>query len=530
MQRESLPMASLHEVQSEAVAVPATSVPSLLTALVNANAVAAPEASRRDHPAVQAWLQASENGSAAEQICVWMQLRPGDTVRLDRIRRSLSRDIARIDQLLSRQVNQILHAPEFQALESSWRGLHYLWTTRRDLLSGQGLESEKVEVQIRVLNVSKRELKRNFDAAGEFDQNELFRKVYEEEFGTPGGTPYGVLLANYEFTNHPDDIDLLTLLSEVGAAAFAPVITAASPSLLGMDEFSVLEQSPDLTAIFKQARLLKWRSLRERVDTQFLGLTLPRILMRRPYGDSDAESHSFRFIEDVGDGTRKQFLWGNSAWALGAVLLRAFVTTGWFADIRGVEQGVEGGGLVTNLPAYEFQTDSPGAATRSSVEVAISETLDVDLCSLGFIPLSHCKDTEFSVFYSNQSVHQPVKYTDPESTANARISAMLQYVLCCSRIAHYVKVHVREKIGSIVPAEKIQSDIKAWLVDYIVANERARPEIKARYPLREADVTVDEVPGKPGEYSMTLRLLPHYQLDQLTSSMTLLARRVEFKQ
>ena len=476
------------------------------------------------------WLEKRDAGSPLELVRLWLNLRAGESINSSHVKRHLARDIARIDKLLSAQLNVILHTPEFQALESSWRGLHYLWQTRRSQLSARQLDDDNTDIHIRVLNVSKRELKKNFEAAGEFDQNELFRKVYEEEFGTAGGEPFGVLIANYEFTNHPEDIDLLTQLSEVGAAAFAPVITAASPSLLGLDDFSVLEQTLNLHEILQQPRHLKWRSLRSRVDSQFLGLTLPRILMRSPYDEASGKSHGFRFLENAGDGTRKNYLWGSAAWAMGAVLIRAFATSGWFADIRGAERGVESGGMVVGPASHEFQTDSRGVGLRSSVEVAISDTLEADLCSLGFIPLSHCKGTDYSVFYSNQSAHQPQTLADSAASANAKISAMLQYVLCCSRSAHYIKIKVREKLGAAVRPEKISDDIKSWLVDYVTADERASPETKARYPLREADVSVEEVPGKPGEYSMTLRLLPHYQLDQLTSSMTLQARRVEFKQ
>jgi type VI secretion system ImpC/EvpB family protein len=476
------------------------------------------------------WLRNLDTGSPLELIRLWLNLKRGDTVDFQRIKRRLARDIARIDQMLAAQLNVILHAPEFQELESGWRGLYYLWQTRRKELSAGQLDDDEAQILIRVLSVSKRELKKNFEAAGEFDQNELFRKVYEEEFGVAGGEPYGALIVNYEFTNHPEDIDLLTQLSEVGAAAFAPVITAASPSLLGLDDFSVLEQTLDLHRVMQQPRHLKWRSLRGRVDSQFLGITLPRILMRAPYDDTSGVSPGFRFTEEVGDGTRKNFLWGSAAWAMGAVLIRAFAKSGWFADIRGAERGKESGGMVAGPAVYEFQTDSRGVSSRSTVEVAISDSLEADLCSLGFVPLSHCKDTDYSVFYSNQSVHAPQVFSDSVASANAKISAMLQYVMCCSRIAHYIKIKVREKLGAAVRPEKVCDDIKAWLVDYVTSDERASPEMKARYPLREADVSVEEVPGKPGEYAMTLRLLPHYQLDQLTSSMTLLARRVEFKQ
>ncbi|MCA9051623.1 MAG: type VI secretion system contractile sheath large subunit [Planctomycetaceae bacterium] len=468
--------------------------------------------------------------SPAECLRIWFGRVPETAAQMQEARFRLARDIARIDRLLSQQVNEILHCPEFQALEASWRGLFYLWQSRDALFGEHGFDDADARIEIRVLNVSKRELQKDFERAVDFDQNSLFHKVYEEEFGTAGGTPYGLLVADYEFTNHPDDLDLLNRLSGVGAAAFAPVIAAAAPDLIGLDHFSDLEKPVDLERVFQQDRHRKWRSLRDRVDSQFLGLTLPRVLMRDPYRDDGGHAVGFRFHEDVQGADRRKYLWGSSAWAMAAVVLRAFANCGWFADIRGVERGVEGGGLVTGLPTHSFHTDGYGVARRSSAEVALSDRQEAELCDLGFIPLSHCKDTPYSVFYSNQSVHQPAQYDDPVVTANARISAMLQYVLCCSRIAHYVKVLARNKLGTHMSPYEIQNEVQTWLVQYVTPDEKADPAMKAQYPLREADVEVSEIPGQPGKYTMTVRLLPHYQLDQLSSSMELVVRRVDLKE
>lgn len=479
--------------------------------------------------AVSQLRQFAECQSVRSALQTWLGHVPASPEELETARRRLARDIGRIDQLLSRQVNEILHDPQFQALESGWRGLHYVWNVRRDLLAERGMDDKSAGIEIRVLSVSKRELKKDFDNAVDFDQNSLFKKVYEEEFGTAGGHPFGMLIANYEFTNHPEDIDLLGQLSGVGAAAFAPVVTAAAPSLLGLDDFSALEQPLDLESIFQQPKHRKWRSLREKPDSQFLGLTLPRILMRAPYLDDGRQQHGFRFREDVEKPDRSHYLWGNSAWAMAAVAMRAFATSGWFADIRGVERGKEGGGLVTGLATVPFRTDANGIADRSPVEVSLSDVREMELCDNGFVPLSHCKDTPFAVFYSNQSVHKPEVLDDPVATANARVSAMLQYVMCCSRIAHYLKVKTRDKIGSMVSARQIQNELGMWLVDYVTPDEKASPSVKARYPLREAEVRVEEAPGDPGKYFLTIRLLPHYQLDQLSSCVTLVARNIEFK-
>lgn len=479
--------------------------------------------------AVQALQRFLNADSTIDALRIWLGRVPSERRDLEAARRALSRDIGRIDQLLTNQVNEILHHAAFQALESAWRGLTYLWQTRKSLLTERGLDDKAADIELRVLNVSKKELIKDFENAVDFDQNTLFKKVYEEEFGTAGGRPYGLLVANYEFTNHPEDIDLLAKLSGIGAAAFAPVITSATPALLGLDDFSTLEQPASLEQIFQQPKHRKWRSLREKPDSQFLGLTLPRILLRSPYLNDGSSQHGFRFEENVEGKDRSRYLWGSAAWALATVVMRAFASSGWFADIRGAERGVEGGGLVTGLSTLTYSTDAAGIAERSSTEVSISDHREAELCRLGFVPLSQCKGTEYCVFYSNQSVHAPEVFDDEVATANARVSAMLQYVLCCSRIAHYLKVKARDKVGSVANTRQIENDLSAWLVNYVTPDEKASPTMKARYPLREAEVKVDEVADEPGKFNLTIRLLPHYQLDQLSSSVTLVARRMEFR-
>ncbi len=506
------------ELDAPAASPPPTSLLDSLTARGTG------EARATFDPAVDRFLR-SEN--SAERLQIWLGSVPASQAQRTQARQVLARDIGRIDAALAKQVDEILHHPDFQSLEAGYRGLYLLWEQRRQLLDETSMSDSPAEIELRVLSVTKKELIRDFEDAVEFDQNNLFKKVYEEEFGTPGGTPYGTLIANYEFTNHPADIDLLDQLSGVGAAAFAPVLVGAAPALLGLDDFSALEQPVNLQGIFGNPKYRKWNALREKTDTQFLGITLPHILMREPYQDDGIRPQGFRYAEAVGDADNRKYLWGTSAWAMGTVLMRAFAACGWFADIRGFQRGVEGGGLVNSLATHQFGTDPWGSVFKSSVDVAIPEQREAELCDLGFIPLLHAKGTPFSVFYSNQSVHAPGQYQDASATNNARLACMLQYVLCCSRIAHYLKVRARDKIGSRASAREIADELSRWLVQYVTPDDRASPSMKARYPLREANVEVDELPGKPGHYSMTIHLLPHYQLDQLSSTMTLMARRVD---
>ncbi len=429
----------------------------------------------------------------------------------------LSRDIARLDELLSRQVNAIIHHPHFQRLEASWRGLRYLVHQM-----GEG-----DNVKIRILNVSWRELARDLERAIEFDQSQLFRKVYGEEFGTPGGEPFGVLLGDFAIRlrpgpGHPvDDIGTLMSISSVAAAAFAPFIAAAHPALLDLSSFTELERPLNLTRIFEQKEYLKWRTFRAMEDARFVGLVLPHILMRVPYRDGIGRVDGFRFREDVEAPDRSHYLWGHAVYAFGAVLIQAFAATGWLADIRGVRPGARGQGLVTDLPVHSFQTDRESVAPKCSTDAIINEYREKELADLGFIPLCSCQDTELSAFFSNQSVQRPSSYDAAAPTANAKLSAMLQYVLCVSRFAHYLKVMGRDKIGSLTEPVECETFLSRWLLNYITSDDSVDMETKARFPLREARVQVREHPGKPGSYQCVMHLRPHFQLDQVVTTVRL---------
>jgi type VI secretion system protein ImpD len=443
---------------------------------------------------------------------------------LDRIKRLLSRDIARLDGLLARQVNAILHHPRFQQLEASWRGLYFL--TQQAQEAREQIESEggKTQIRIELLNISKSELIKDFDRAAEFDRSQIWRKVYEEEFGMPGGEPFGAMVADYEFANDPQDVELIGKIAEVAAGSFCPFIAGASPRLLQLDSFATLEQPLNLSATFDQLPYLRWRSLRDREDTRFIGLTLPRVLMRVPYDDDGSRADGFRFREEVEAPDRRNYLWGSSAYAFASVLIRAFGSSRWFADIRGMERDVEAGGVVADLPVHSFSTDRRGVAPKASLEVKISEPQEQELTRLGLIPLCHAWDTEYSVFYSNASLNKPKLYDEAVAVANARISAMLQYVMCASRFAHYLKVMARNKLGSFQTGEEMEDHLNRWLSKYVTPDEKASPAIKARYPLFAGRVEVRDVPGSPGSYRMIMHLLPHFQLDRLTASLRLVTR------
>jgi type VI secretion system ImpC/EvpB family protein len=434
----------------------------------------------------------------------------------ERVAQRLSRDIARLDALLSRQTNAILHHPTFQRLEASWRGLRYLVTQ----------VPEGANIKIRVLNVTWKELARDLERAIEFDQSQLFRKVYEDEFGTPGGEPFGVLLGDYEVRHSPtaehpvDDLGALASLASVAAAAFAPFIAGVHPSLLDLKSFIELERPLDLAKTFEQVVYVKWRAFRLTEDARFVGLVMPRVLMRLPYADDNSRVDGFRFREDVEDPSRKEYLWGNAIYAFGSVLIQAFAESGWLAGIRGVQRGIEGGGLVMGLPAHSFSTDKSGIAPKCSTDAIIADAHENELAELGFIPLCHCQGTEFSAFYSNQSVQRPRQYDEVAASVNARLSAMLQYMLCVSRFAHYLKIIGRDMVGRLANPAECEEQVRRWLQNYI-SNDNASPDLKARRPLGEARVRITERPGQPGNYVCVAHLRPHYQLDQLVAAVRL---------
>ena len=433
------------------------------------------------------------------------------------LRSRLVRDIAQLNALLSAQVQAILHHPTFQRLEASWRGLYYLVHQVKD--------SENIRV--RVLHATWRDLARDFEKALEFDQSQLFRKVYNEEFGMPGGIPYSVLLGDYEIhprpsAQHPmDDLAILSKVAGVAAAAFAPFLTAAHPSMFELDSFTELERLKEPGKAFENAEFLKWRALRDTEDARFVGLLLPRVLMRLPYGEDSRRVDRFLFREEVSAPDRSGYLWGSPIYPFGTVLARSFAESGWLADIRGVQRDVEGGGLVTGLLEPHFSTERPSVAPRPATEAVITDAQEKELSELGFIPLCPCQYTSLSAFYSNQSIQKPKVYEELASTVNARLSAMLQYMLCVARFAHYLKVMARDKIGTFTNPADCEEYLRAWLRNYTIGNDNAATDIKARYPLRESKVQIRERTDKPGTYVCSIHLRPHFQLDQMTTAVKL---------
>jgi len=417
--------------------------------------------------------------------------------------------IAQIDKLISDQLNEVMHHPDFQKLEASWRGLNYLV-----------MQSETGErMRLRVMNVSKKDLLKDMEKATEFDQSTLFKKIYEEEFGTFGGSSYGALIGDYEFSNHPQDLSLIEKVSQVAAAAHAPFIAAASPQLFNWNSFTELSGPRDMAKIFQTVEYAKWKSFRESEDSRYVALALPHILMRLPYGQANVPVESFNYEEGVDGTDHSKYLWGNAAYALGARLTDAFAKFSWCAAIR----GVEGGGLVQGLPVHTFRTDEGEVALKCPTEIAITDRREKEFADLGFIPLVHCKGTDYAAFFSTQTANKPRVYDTDSANANARLSSQLQYILAVSRFAHYLKSIMRDKIGSFMTRKNAEDFLNRWISNYVLLDDDASQEMKSKFPLREARVDVSEIPGKPGAYRAVAFLKPHYQLDELTISLRLVA-------
>jgi type VI secretion system protein ImpC len=417
--------------------------------------------------------------------------------------------IAQIDHLLSLQLNEILHHPQFQKLEGTWRGLKYLMDNCESSTS----------IKVRVLNVNKKELLRDIERAPEFDQSALFKKVYEEEYGIFGGAPFGALVGDYEFGKHPEDMALLEGVSHVAAQAHAPFVAAASPELLNLESFTTLDAPRDLARIFESTEFAKWKSFRQSEDSRYVALALPHVLGRVPYGNDTKPIDEFHYEEAVDGSDHSKYLWMNAAFAVAARMTESFALYGMCVAMR----GVEGGGLVEGLPTHIFKTDDGDIAAKCPTEIPITDRREKELADLGFLPLVHCKGTDYAAFFSVQSCQKPKLYDSDSANANARLSTQLPYIMAMSRFAHYLKSMMRDKIGSFMSRGEAEEFLNRWIKQYVTENDNASPEIKAKRPLREARIEVTEVAGKPGVYRAVAFMRPHFQLDELTVSLRLVA-------
>jgi len=457
----------------------------------------------------------SDEAKSAVKVAVQTlaeQALDSSTLISDNAIKTIEAIIAEIDRKLTEQVNLILHQQDFKNLEGTWRGLHYLVNNTE---TGENLK-------IRVLNISKKELSKTLKKykGTAWDQSPLFKKLYEEEFGMPGGQPYGCLMGDYYFDHSAPDVEMLAGMAQIAAAAHAPFISAAAPSLLNMETWQELSNPRDLAKIFGTPEYAAWKSLRESEDSRYLGLTMPRVLARMPYGAKTSPVDEFNFEEDTARADHSKYVWTNAAYSMATNITRAFKLYGWCARIRGAESG----GMVEGLPVHSFPTDDGGVDMKCPTEIGITDRREKELADCGLMPISHWKNTDYGVFVGAQSLQKSAVYDDPDATANANLAARLPYLFATCRFAHYLKCMVRDKIGGFATKEALQEWLTKWISNFVISNPGASEETKAKMPLAEAQVVVEEDASNPGYYSSKFYLRPHYQLEGLTVSLRLVSK------
>lgn len=443
----------------------------------------------------------------AQQVVADEDIVPSDAVR------TIEGLIAEIDRKLTEQINEIIHHENYQKLEGAWRGLHHLVNNT---------ETDEM-LKIRVMNISKDDLHKTLKKfkGTTWDQSPIFKKVYEEEYGQFGGEPYGCLVGDYYFEHCPPDVEMLGELAKIGAASHLPFIAGAAPGLMQMDSWQELSNPRDLTKIFQTVEYAGWRSLREADDSRYLGLAMPRFLARQPYGANTNPVDAFDFEEDTAGADHRKFAWANSAYAMAANITRSFKMYGWCSRIRGIESG----GAVEGLPVHVFPTDDGGVDVKCPTEIAISDRREAELSKNGFLPLIYKKNSDFAAFIGGQSLHKPAEYDNADATANANLGARLPYLFATCRFAHYLKCIVRDKVGSFKDRQAMETWLQGWILNYVDGDPAGSSEVvKARKPLAEAKVVVEDVPGNPGYYNSKFFLRPHYQLEGLTVSLRLTSK------
>jgi type VI secretion system protein ImpC len=436
-------------------------------------------------------------------------LDPG-TVRDKSVVRTINTRIAVIDEVLSKQLDEILHHPDFQKLEGSWRGLNKLVN---------GTETSET-LKIKVLNASKKDVLGDFRAASEFSESALWKSVYQYSYGVYGGDPFGAVTVDYEFDKGNQDVELLTHLSQVGAGAHCPMITAPAPGMFGLGSFTQLPDPRDLAKIFDKANPenTKWLSFRDSDDARFCTMVLPHVLRRVPYGAETEPVEEFNYEEDV-SGEHDDYLWGNAAYEYAGRITDAFAKNHWCVAIR----GPEGGGMVQDLPIHVFKSREGDVGAKTPTEVLIPDDREKELSDLGFIGLLHCQNTDYAAFFGGNSVQRPKKYDTAEATANAKLSSQTPYLFATSRIAHYLMSIARDKIGSFMSRSECETYLNNWIGNYVLAQDDATQAAKAQRPLREARVDVVDDKSRPGCYNAVAYLKPHFQMDELGISLRLVA-------
>ncbi|GGH20260.1 hypothetical protein GCM10007036_23710 [Alsobacter metallidurans] len=443
----------------------------------------------------------------------WLEQLAEQSERIGILRAAIDRDIAAIDAMLSRQLDAVMQHPRFTRLEGSWRGVDWL----------VGRAPPGPRVRVRIMHARWSEICRDLERALEFDQSHLFRKIYEEEFGMAGGEPFGLIAADYEVRHRPsaahptDDVGALVRLAGVAAAAFAPVMLAAAPELLGLDEFSDASSSVDLSTVFRSADYTRWRGMGLGDDLRFIGLALPRMLARPPWPDDGCRADQFRFRSYA--PSARERVWMSPVYGFAAVAIRAFERNSWPAAVRGAEISEDAqGGVLDDLPAEPLPSDAGGRPSRAPLEIALTDEQETQLSEAGLIPLSALEGLPEACFGALPSLHRPPRMSTAVANANQRLSTQINTLLCVSRFAHFVKLMGRDMVGSALDPSDIEMRLSRWLGGYISGVGAGGLDANARFPLQDAKVDVFELAGRPGQYGCVIHLKPHHQLDEIGAS------------
>lgn len=417
--------------------------------------------------------------------------------------------IAEIDRTISRQLDAVLHHPSFQQMESSWRSLRFL-VDRADF---------RKNVRIDLLDISKEDLAEDFEDAPETIQSGLYKHVYTEEYDTPGGEPYAAIVSSFAFDNSAADITMLQELSKVSSSCHCPFLGSVTPRFFGKDDVQDLTRIEDLRTYMERSEFLKWNAFRQTEDARYVGLTLPRFLLRLPYGTDTVPVKQFAYEEGVTGSDHEKYLWGSAAFAFAANMMRSFVDNGWCVQVRGPEAG----GRVDDLPVHFFDVGK-GAQMKIPTEILIPETREFEFAREGFIPLSFYKNRDYACFFSANSTQKPQEYDNPAVTANMRINARLPYIFLVSRIAHYLKVIQRENIGSTKSKRVLHEELNDWISGLVTEMNDPGPDLIATHPLKEAHVEVNEVEDNPGFFAVSLSVIPHFQIEGIDINLSLVSQ------
>lgn len=459
---------------------------------------------------VAAMADTSLNERLTAALQVFLEVMEDSSLSIDKIDKVLlDQYIAKIDETLSRQLDKIMHHEKFQKIESAWKGLKYL-VDRTDF---------KANIKIELLDCSKNDLQEDFEDAPDTTQSGLYKHIYVQEYDTPGGEPISAVVSNFEFDAGAQDVALLTELSRVSSVTHCPFLGSVGYSFFKKGDINELPKVHDLENYMDRAEYIRWRGFRESEDSRYLGLTLPRFLLRIPYGQENNPVKAFNYEEEVNAEGSENYLWGNSSFAFAANMARSFKENGWCVNIRGPESG----GKVENLPIHLYDAGK-GLQGKIPTEIIIPETRELEFAELGFIPLSYYKNSDYACFFSANSAQRAPEYNTPEATANSRINARLPYIFLVSRLAHYLKVLQRENIGSTKSRKVLEQELNEWVQTLVTKMNDPDPDLIATHPLRDGRVEVKEIPENPGFYSVSLFVMPHFQIEGVDVKLSLVAQ------